>query len=181
MMVVWVERRRVFMPGSPSAGDEAIFDLSGSFRPRLEFSANTTPFIARLPAVAYSARIMSGARHAAKTPVRCGPLTINHAVRARSWSRAGLRLLRLENHETSMRIVDAIFRAMQDAIPGTPVRGAARPTAGVLFFAEPRPDGSWKMFVRGFTVAARGRAVTIVMGVSGDRAFHLANTSNNAR
>ena len=48
------------------------------------------------------------------------------------------------NHETSMRIVDAIFRAMQDAIPERLSAGGAT-TAGVLFFAEPRSDGSWKM------------------------------------
>ena len=42
------------------------------------------------------------------------------------------------NHETSMRIVDAIFRAMQDAIPERLSAGGTT-TASVLFFAEPRP------------------------------------------
>ena len=78
------------------------------------------------------------------------------------------------NHETSMRIVDAIFRAMQDAIPERLSAGGAT-TAGVLFFAEPRSDGSWKMpyEVHGGGEGARYNRD----GVSATR-VHLANTSN---
>ncbi len=78
------------------------------------------------------------------------------------------------NHETSMRIVDAIFRAMEDAIPERLSAGGAT-TAGVLFFAEPRSDGSWKMLyeVHGGGEGARHNRD----GVSATR-VHLANTSN---
>jgi len=78
------------------------------------------------------------------------------------------------NHETSMRIVDAIFRAMQDVIPERLSAGGAT-TAGVLFFAEPRSDGSWKMLyeVHGGGEGARYNRD----GVSATR-VHLANTSN---
>jgi len=78
------------------------------------------------------------------------------------------------NHETSMRIVDAIFRAMQDTIPERLSAGGAT-TAGVLFFAEPRQDGSWKMLyeVHGGGEGARHNRA----GVSATR-VHLANTSN---
>src|SRR6185369_8870442 len=78
------------------------------------------------------------------------------------------------NHETSMRIVDAIFRAMQDAIPERLSAGGTT-TASVLFFAEPRSDGSSKML---YEVHAGGE------GARHDRAgcsatrVHLTNTSN---
>ena len=73
-----------------------------------------------------------------------------------------------------MRIVDAIFRAMQDAIPERLSAGGTT-TAGVLFFAEPRSDGTWKMLyeVHGGGEGARHDRD----GVSAMR-VHLANTSN---
>src|SRR5258708_4325212 len=78
------------------------------------------------------------------------------------------------NHETSMRIVDAIFLAMKDVIPERLSAGGAT-TAGVLFFAEPRQDGSWKMLyeVHGGGEGARPNRA----GGSATR-VHLANTSN---
>jgi N-methylhydantoinase B len=152
------------------AGDEATFDLSGS-ADRVSNFCNTTPFIAR-SAVAYSARVMSG-RDMQQNAGALRPLTIITrlgSILEPGWTAA----VAAGNHETSMRIVDAIFRAMQDAIPERLSAGGAT-TAGVLFFAEPRSDGSWKMLyeVHGGGEGARHNRD----GVSATR-VHLANTSN---
>jgi N-methylhydantoinase B len=152
------------------AGDEATFDLSGSADRASNF-CNTTPFIAR-SAVAYSARIMSG-RDMQQNAGALRPLTIitrPGSILEPGWTAA----VAAGNHETSMRIVDAIFRAMQDAIPERLSAGGAT-TSGVLFFAEPRSDGSWKMLyeVHGGGEGARYNRD----GVSATR-VHLANTSN---
>jgi N-methylhydantoinase B len=152
------------------AGDQATFDLSGSCD-RVSNFCNTTPFIAR-SAVAYSARIMSG-RDMQQNAGALRPLTIitrPGSILEPGWTAS----VAAGNHETSMRIVDAIFRAMQDTIPQRLSAGGAT-TAGVLFFAEPRRDGSWKMLyeVHGGGEGARHDRC----GVSATR-VHLANTSN---
>jgi N-methylhydantoinase B len=78
------------------------------------------------------------------------------------------------NHETSLRIVDAIFLAMKDVIPERLSSGGAT-TSGMISFSEPRDDGSWKML---YEVHAGGE------GARHDRAgcaatrVHLTNTSN---
>lgn len=152
------------------AGDQATFDLSGSCD-RVSNFCNTTPFIAR-SAVAYSARIMSG-RDMQQNAGALRPLTIitrPGSILEPGWTAS----VAAGNHETSMRIVDAIFRAMQHTIPQRLSAGGAT-TAGVLFFAEPRRDGSWKMLyeVHGGGEGARHDRC----GVSATR-VHLANTSN---
>ena len=152
------------------AGDQATFDLSGSCD-RVSNFCNTTPFIAR-SAVAYAARIMSG-RDMQQNAGALRPLTIitrPGSILEPGWTAS----VAAGNHETSMRIVDAIFRAMQNTIPERLSAGGAT-TAGVLFFAEPRQDGSWKMLyeVHGGGEGARHNRA----GVSATR-VHLANTSN---
>jgi N-methylhydantoinase B len=152
------------------AGDEATFDLSASCD-RVSNFCNTTAFIAR-SAVAYAARIMSG-RDMQQNAGALRPLTI--ITRPGSIFEPGWTApVAAGNHETSMRIVDAIFRAMADVIPERLSAGGAT-TAAVLFFAEPRPDGSWKMLyeVHGGGEGARHDRA----GISATR-VHLANTSN---
>jgi N-methylhydantoinase B len=152
------------------AGDEATFDLSGSCD-RVSNFCNTTPFIAR-SAIAYCARIMSG-REMQQNAGALRPLTI--ITRPGSILEPGWNApVAAGNHETSMRIVDAVFRAMQDVIPERLSAGGAT-TAAVLFFAEPRHDGSWKMLyeVHGGGEGARHNRA----GGSATR-VHLANTSN---
>ena len=151
-------------------GDEATFDLSGSCD-RVSNFCNTTPFMAR-SAVAYAARIMSG-RDMHQNAGALRPLTI--ITRPGSILEPGwMASVAAGNHETSMRIVDAIFRAMQDTIPERLSAGGAT-TAGVLFFAEPRQNGSWKMLyeVHGGGEGARHDRA----GMSATR-VHLSNTSN---
>ena len=152
------------------SGDEATFDLSGSCD-RVANFCNTTPFIAR-SAVAYAARIMSG-RDMQQNAGALRPLTIitrPGSILEPGWTAA----VAAGNHETSMRIVDAIFRAMQDVIPERLSAGGPS-TSGVLFFAEPKHDGTWKMLyeVHGGGEGARHNRP----GASAMR-VHLANTSN---
>ncbi|WP_187435659.1 hydantoinase B/oxoprolinase family protein [Bradyrhizobium hipponense] len=152
------------------AGDEATFDLSGSCD-RVSNFCNTTPFMAR-SAVAYAARIMSG-RDMQQNVGALRPLTIitrPGSILEPGWTAS----VAAGNHETSMRIVDAIFRAMQDTIPQRLSAGGAT-TAGVLFFAEPRQNGSWSMLyeVHGGGEGARHDRP----GISATR-VHLSNTSN---
>lgn len=151
-------------------GDEALFDLSGS-SDRVANFCNTTPFIAR-SAVAYAARIMSG-RDMQQNAGALRPLTIvtrPGSILEPGWNAA----VAAGNHETSMRVVDAIFRAMEHVIPERLSAGGPT-TSGLLAFAEPRPDQSWRMLyeVHGGGEGARHDRD----GVPATR-VHLANTSN---
>jgi N-methylhydantoinase B len=152
------------------AGDQATFDLSGS-ADRVSNFCNTTPFIAR-SAVAYSARIMSG-REMQQNAGALRPLTIitrQGSILEPGWTAA----VAAGNHETSMRIVDAIFRAMQHAIPERLSAGGTT-TASVLFFAEPRSDGSWKML---YEVHGGGEGARHDRDGASATRVHLTNTSN---
>jgi N-methylhydantoinase B len=151
-------------------GDEATFDLSGSCD-RVSNFCNTTPFIAR-SAVAYAARIMSG-RDMQQNAGALRPLTI--ITRPGSIFEPGWTApVAAGNHETSMRIVDAIFKAMEGIIPERLSAGGAT-TAAVLFFAEPRQDGSWKML---YEVHAGGEGARHDRAGSSATRVHLTNTSN---
>jgi N-methylhydantoinase B len=151
-------------------GDEATIDLSGS-ADRVRNFCNTTPFIAR-SAVAYAARIMSG-QDVQQNAGALRPLTI--VTRPGSLFEPGWNAaVAAGNHETSMRIVDAMFRAMERVIPERLSAGGAA-TSGLMAFAEPRPDGSWRMLyeVHGGGEGARHDRD----GCSATR-VHLTNTAN---
>ncbi len=151
-------------------GDEATFDLSGSCD-RVSNFCNTTSFIAR-SAVAYSARIMSG-RDMQQNGGALRPLTI--ITRPGSIFEPGLTApVAAGNHETSLRIVDAIFLAMKDVIPDRLSAGGAT-TSGMLSFAEPRADGSWKML---YEVHAGGEGARHDRPGCAATRVHLTNTSN---
>jgi N-methylhydantoinase B len=152
------------------AGDSATFDLSGS-SDRVAGFCNTTPFIAR-SAVAYAARVLSG-RDMQQNAGALRPLTI--ITRPGSMFEPGWNAaVAAGNHETSMRIVDAVFRAMECVVPERLAAGGPT-TSGLLSFAEPLADGTWRLLyeVHGGGEGARhdrpGCPVTRV---------HLSNTSN---
>jgi len=152
------------------AGDHATFDLSGS-SDRVAGFCNTTPFIAR-SAVAYASRVLSG-RNLQQNAGALRPLTV--ITRPGSMFEPGWNAaVAAGNHETSARIVDAIFRAMESVIPERLAAGGPT-TAGLLSFAEPMADGTWRLLyeVHGGGEGARhdrdGCSVTRV---------HLSNTSN---
>jgi N-methylhydantoinase B len=152
------------------AGDEATVDLSGSCD-RVATFCNTTPFIAR-SAVAYAIRVMSG-RDMQQNAGALRPLTIitrPGSIFEPGWNAA----VAAGNHETSMRIVDAMFRAMAEAIPQRLTAGGIT-TAAVLFFAEPRADGAWKML---YEVHGGGEGARAERDGGDATRVHLANTSS---
>jgi len=147
-----------------------VFDLSGSCD-RVANFCNTTPFIAR-SAVIYAARVLSG-RDMQQNDGALRPLTIitrPGSIFEPGWNAA----VAAGNHETSMRIVDAVFRAMENVIPERLSAGGPT-TSGLLSFAEPRADGTWKFL---YEVHGGGE------GARHDRdgcpavRVHLTNTSN---
>lgn len=151
-------------------GDEATFDLSGS-ADRVATFCNTTPFIAR-SAVAYAARIMSG-REMQQNAGALRPLTIvtrPGSILEPGWKAA----VAAGNHETSMRVVDAVFRAMENVIPERLSAGGPA-TSGLLAFAEPLPDQSWRML---YEVHGGGEGARHDRDGCPATRVHLANTSN---
>ena len=152
------------------AGEEAEFDLSGS-SDRVAGFCNTTPFIAR-SAVAYAARVVSGRdmqqNDGALRPLRI--ITRPGSMFEPGWDAA----VAAGNHETSMRIVDAVFRALGGVVPER-VSAGGPTTAGLLSFAERRGDGTWRLLyeVHGGGEGARHDRD----GCSATR-VHLSNTSN---
>ncbi|WP_439573854.1 hydantoinase B/oxoprolinase family protein [Phreatobacter sp.] len=151
-------------------GDEATFDLSGS-ADRVANFCNTTPFIAR-SAVVYAARIMSG-RDMQQNAGALRPITIvtrPGSILEPGWNAA----VAAGNHETSMRVVDAVFRAMEHVIPERLSAGGPA-TSGLLAFAEPMPDSSWRML---YEVHGGGEGARHDRDGCPATRVHLANTSN---
>ena len=78
------------------------------------------------------------------------------------------------NHETSQRVVDAIFRALAPALADR-VSAGGPTTAGLMIFGARRPDGRWSIFYEvhgggaGATAAADGFTATRV---------HMSNVMN---
>ena len=151
-------------------GDEASFDLSGSCD-RLANFCNMTPYIAR-SAVAYGARCLSG-RDMQQNAGALRPLTI--ITRPGSILQPGFDApVAAGNHETSMRIVEAMFKAMEGVIPERLTAGGAS-TSGLLNFCEPRKGLPWRML---YEVHGGGEGGRIDRdGVSATRVL-LTNTSN---
>ena len=152
------------------AGDEATFDLRGSGDAVPGF-CNTTPYMAR-SAVAYAARILGGPDMSG-TGGSLRPITV--LTRPGSLLDPGPgAAVAAGNHETSQRVVDAVFKALEHAVPERLSAGGPA-TAGLLAFAEPRPDGTWRLM---YEVHGGGE------GARHDRAgcdavrVHLSNTAN---
>jgi len=152
------------------AGDAATFDLSGSAE-RVNNFCNTTPFIAR-SAVAYAARVISG-RDMQQNAGALRPLTIitrPGSIFEPGWNAA----VAAGNHETSMRIVDAVFRAMEGVIPKQLSAGGPT-TSGLLSFAEPMADQSWRML---YEVHGGGEGARHDRDGCPAMRVHLTNTSS---
>lgn len=152
------------------SGDTAIFDLSGSCD-RVTSFCNTTPFIAR-SAVVYAARILSG-RDMQQNAGALRPLTIitrPGSILEPGWNAA----VAAGNHETSSRIVDAIFRAMEHVLPER-ISAGGPTTAGMLNFSERMPDETWRML---YEVHGGGEGARHDRAGSPATRVHLTNTSN---
>lgn len=151
-------------------GDEAEIDLSGS-DDRVSNFCNTTSFIAK-SAVAYAARVMSG-REMQQNAGALRPLRI--ITRPGSMLDPGWDApIAAGNHETSMRIVDAMFLAMQSIIPERLSAGGPA-TSGLLAFAEPRPGQPWRML---YEVHGGGEGARHDRDGCAAVRVHLTNTSN---
>ena len=145
------------------AGDEANFDLSGCSDRVADF-CNTTPFIAR-SAIIYAARLMSG-RDMQQNAGALRPLRI--VTRPGSMFEPGWNAaVAAGNHETRMRMVDAVFRAMEHVIPERLAAGG-RTTSGLLSFAEPLAGG-WRLL---YEVMAGARGLGTIGGLPGDPRAH---------
>lgn len=151
-------------------GDEIEFDLRHSDDVATNYN-NTTPFIV-YAAVAYAARVLSG-RDMQQNGGCLRPITVK--------TRRGSLLdpgphhpIVGGNHETSQRIVDAVFRAFEYALPERIAAGGPA-TAGSLILAERTEGGHWKTLyeVHGGGEGARYNRD----GVSATR-VHLVNTMN---
>ena len=152
------------------AGDEATFDLSGSCD-RVANFCNTTPFIAG-SAIIYAARLLSG-RDMQQNAGALRPLTIitrPGSILEPGWDAP----VAAGNHETCMRIVDAVTRAMEPVVPHRLAAGGPT-TSGLLAFAEPTPGGNWRLLyeVHGGGEGARHNRP----GCPATR-VHMTNTAN---
>ncbi len=152
------------------AGDQATFDLSGSCD-RVANFCNTTPFIAA-SAVIYAARLLSG-RDMQQNAGALRPLTIitrPGSILDPGWDAA----VAAGNHETSMRIVDAVIRAMEPVVPHRLAAGGPT-TAGLLAFAEPRHSGGWRLL---YEVHGGGEGARHDRPGSPATRVHMTNTSS---
>ena len=151
-------------------GDEAVIDLSESCD-KVKSFCNCTPYIAR-SAVIYAARVLSG-REMQQNEGALRPLTIvtrPGSIFEPGWNAA----VAAGNHETSGRIVDAMFKAMSQVIPENVASGGGT-TAGMLTFSERMPDSSWRML---YEVHAGGEGARHDRPGSPATRVHLTNTAN---
>ena len=78
------------------------------------------------------------------------------------------------NHETSQRVVDAIFKALAPVLPDRVAAGGPT-TAGLLIFGARRPDGRWAVL---YEVHGGGEGATAAKdGMSAVR-VHMSNVMN---
>ncbi|MFQ6023725.1 MAG: hydantoinase B/oxoprolinase family protein [Acidiferrobacterales bacterium] len=120
------------------AGDHAVFDFSAS-DDAARGPINTTPFIAAA-SVFYAVKALVGAD--IQPNGGCyRPISVI-TRRGSVLEPAPERPVVGGNHETSQRIVDAIFRALEPAVPELLTAGGPT-TSGLLLFSGRRDDGAW--------------------------------------
>ena len=150
-------------------GDEAEFDLSGSCD-RVRNFCNCTPFIAR-SAIIYAARLLSG-RDMQQNAGALRPLRI--VTRPGSILKPGWDApVAAGNHETSMRVVDAVIRAMAFVVPERLAAGGPT-TSGLLAFAEP-VGGGWRLL---YEVHGGGEGARADRDGCPATRVHMTNTAN---
>nr|NKB54698.1 hydantoinase B/oxoprolinase family protein [Alphaproteobacteria bacterium] len=118
--------------------DKALFDFSAS-DDATRGPINSTPFIASAAAF-YAMKVLTGPE--IQPNGGCyRPLTV--ITRPGSILEPGIDLPVVGgNHETSQRVADAIFRALEPVIPERVSAGGAT-TSGLLLFGGKRADGAW--------------------------------------
>jgi len=152
------------------SGDEAFFDFSASDDAVSNYN-NTTPNVVR-SAVAYAARVISG-RDMQPNGGCLRPLTVK--TRKGSLLDPGAdRPIVGGNHETSQRIVDAIFRSFEETLPER-ISAAGPGTVGGLLIAERTEDGNWKAH---YEVHGGGEGARFDRDGCHATRVHLVNTMN---
>jgi len=151
-------------------GDEAIFDFAGTDL-QVRGPVNTTYFIA-CSAVYYAMKALV----APEVPPNDGcyrPLRV--VVPPGTVLRPDPdRPVVGGNHETSQRVVDAIFKALAPVLPDR-VSASGPTTSGVLIFGTRMPEGRWAIF---YEVHGGGEGATAGKdGASGVR-VHMSNVMN---
>ena len=151
-------------------GEAATFDFSASDDAVSNYN-NTTPNVVR-SAVAYAARVISG-RDMQPNGGCLRPLTV--ITRPGSLLEPGPdRPIVGGNHETSQRVVDAVFRAFERALPER-IAAAGPGTVGGLLIAERTPEGNWKAH---YEVHGGGEGARFDRDGCDATRVHLVNTMN---
>ena len=78
------------------------------------------------------------------------------------------------NHETSQRVVDAIFKALAPALPDR-VSAGGPTTAGLMIFGARRPDGRWAVL---YEVHGGGEGATATKDGAAATRVHMSNVMN---
>ena len=122
-------------------GDEATFDFSGT-DPEVRGPVNTTYYIA-CSAVYYAMKALV----APDAPPNDGCYRPLHVVvpPGKILTAHPSRPVVGGNHETSQRVVDAIFKAFTPVLPDRIVAGGPT-TSGVMIFGARGADGRWRVF-----------------------------------
>jgi N-methylhydantoinase B len=151
-------------------GDEATFDFTGT-DPQARGPVNTTRFIA-CSSVYYAMKALV----APEVPPNDGcyrPLRV--VVPSRSVLDPDPdRPVVGGNHETSQRIVDAIFKALAPLLPDRVAAGGPT-TSGLLLFGARLPDGRWAIF---YEVHGGGEGATASKDGASAVRVHMSNVMN---
>ncbi len=152
-------------------GDTARFDFTGT-DPQCRGPLNTTPFVAR-SAVYYACKAVL----APDVPMNDGclaPLEVHVPLGTLLNPRPGTPVVG-GNHETSSRVVDAVFRALAQAVPDRVVAGSET-TSAILVLSGLGADGETHYLFYETHGGGEGAGATHD-GDSGIR-IHMGNTMN---
>lgn len=152
------------------AGDEADFDFSESDN-AVNSVLNTTPLMAGSSTM-YAIKVIAGPDiHPNGGCYR--PIKIK--TRPGSLIDPGpMKPIVGGNHETSQRIADAIFKAMEHAVPERLTAGGPT-TAGLLIFGGPKENGEWGTL---YEVHGGGEGARIDRDGCAAIRVHMVNTAN---
>jgi N-methylhydantoinase B len=151
-------------------GDEAAFDFAGTAA-QARGPVNTTPFIA-CSSVYYAMKTLA----APDVPPNDGcyrPLRVTVPPRT-VLSPDPDRPVVGGNHETSQRVVDAIFRALAPALPDR-VAASGPTTSGVLIFGARAADGRWTIL---YETHGGGEGATAARDGASAIRVHMSNVMN---
>jgi len=151
-------------------GDEATFDFTGT-DPQARGPVNTTSFIA-CSSVYYAMKTLV----APEVPPNDGcyrPLHL-HVPPRTVLSADPDRPVVGGNHETSQRVVDAVFKALAPVLPDRVAAGGPT-TSGLLLFGARGPDGRWAIL---YEVHGGGEGATASKDGAPAVRVHMSNVMN---